>query len=29
MKFLYLGEKNRTALKNEMLFQYIESIHNK
>lgn len=27
-KFLYLGEKNRTALKNEMLFQYIEPIHN-
>lgn len=28
-KFLFLGEKNRTDLKNEMLFQYIESVHNK
>lgn len=28
-KFLFLHEKIRTALKNEMSFQYIESIHNK
>lgn len=28
-KFFFSGEKNRTALENEMLFQYIESIHKK